>query len=100
MAACLLFAHPHCMQTAYRNCTMDTVAKVKLIEGVNPLKQIREALGMSQRKFAQTIGVNHSTIFRWENGQTKPLFSVAQVKALQREMWKLGLEWQDLPDDL
>lgn len=88
------------MQPAHRNCTMRTITKVKLISGENALKQVREALGMSQRKFAKTIGVNHTTIFRWESGQTKPMFSVAQVKALQREMWKVGLEWQDLPDDL
>ena len=78
---------------------MRTITKVKLISGENALKQVREALGMSQRKFAKIIGVNHTTIFRWESGQTKPMFSVPQVKALQREMWKVGLEWQDLPDD-
>jgi DNA-binding transcriptional regulator YiaG len=88
------------MQAAYKNCTMEPVVKVNLISGENALKQIREALGMSQRKFAEAIGVNHSTIFRWENGQTKPMFSVAQVKALEREMWKVGLVLQDLPDDL
>ena len=83
-----------------QNCTMETVVKVKLIVGENALKQIREALGMSQRRFAKTIGVNHMTIFRWENGQTKPMFSVAQVKALQKAMKEIGLDVTDLPDDL
>lgn len=78
---------------------METVVKVKLVEGENALKQIRQALGMSQRKFAEALGTYQKTIVRWENGETKPMFSVAQVKALQREMWKVGLEWQDLPDD-
>lgn len=87
------------MQPAYRNCTMRTITKVKLISGENALKQVREALGMSQRKFAKTIGVNHTTIFRWENGQTKPMFSVAQVKALQKAMKEIGLDFTDLPDD-
>jgi putative transcriptional regulator len=66
----------------------------------NPLKQIREALGISQEEFGKTLGTHRVSIKRWENGQIKPMFSSAQVKALQREMRKLGLDFEDLPDDL
>jgi DNA-binding transcriptional regulator YiaG len=79
---------------------MEALAKVKLNPEESPLKQIREALGMSQREFAKTLGTYHKTINRWENGQTKPMFSLAQIKALQREMRKLGLDFDDLPDDI
>jgi putative transcriptional regulator len=79
---------------------MEELVKVKLNPEENPLKQIREALGLSQRDFAKTLGTYQKTVNRWENGQTKPMFSIAQVKALQREMRKLGLDFEDLPDDL
>jgi transcriptional regulator with XRE-family HTH domain len=79
---------------------MGSTLKVKLISGENALKQIRQALGMSQRQFAQAIGATHYSIHRWEHGQTKAVFSIPQIKALAREMEKIGLTIYDLPDDL
>ncbi|MEG3437305.1 helix-turn-helix domain-containing protein [Pannus brasiliensis CCIBt3594] len=79
---------------------MKPVVKVKLIAGENALKQIREALGMTQMEFASAIKATHRSIVRWENGQTKPQFSIPQMKALVSEMEKVGLTLQDLPDDL
>ncbi|MCA2685410.1 MAG: helix-turn-helix transcriptional regulator [Microcystis sp. M038S2] len=79
---------------------MEPVAKVKLVEGENALKQIRQALGMSQRKFAEALGTYQKTIVRWENGETKAMLSVAQIKALQKAMRQIGLDIEDLPDDL
>lgn len=79
---------------------MEPVVKVKLVEGENALKQIRQALGMSQRKFAEALGTYQKTIVRWENGETKPMFSVPQMKALQKAMREIGLDVTDLPDDL
>ena len=38
----------------------------------NGIKQFRLDVGMSQRKFAQAIGVPHSTVYRWENGISRP----------------------------
>jgi DNA-binding XRE family transcriptional regulator len=78
---------------------METL-KVKLVNGENVLKQIRQALGMSQEEFAQAIGATQRSIVRWEKGHTSPLFSISQIKALKREMKKLGLDIEDLPDDL
>jgi putative transcriptional regulator len=79
---------------------MEALAKVKLNPEENSLKQIREALGLTQIEFAKAIQATQRSIVRWENGQTKPMFSIAQIKALQREMRKLGLDFDDLPDDL
>jgi DNA-binding XRE family transcriptional regulator len=79
---------------------MKPVVKVKLISGENALKQVREALGMTQMEFAKAIKATHRSIVRWENGQTKPQFSIPQIKALVNEMQKIGLDITDLPDDL
>ncbi|MCA2621236.1 MULTISPECIES: helix-turn-helix transcriptional regulator [unclassified Microcystis] len=79
---------------------MEPVAKVKLVEGENALKQIRQALGMSQRKFAEALGTYQKTVVRWENGETKAMLSLAQIKALQKAMRQIGLDIEDLPDDL
>lgn len=79
---------------------MKTQLKVKLVSGENALKQVRQALGMTYREFAKALGTYPKTIARWEKGETKPMFSVSQMKALQRQMEKVGLSLQDLPDDL
>ena len=78
---------------------METVLKVKLISGENALKQVRKALGMTHREFAKTLGTYPKTIVRWENRETKPMFSVSQMKALQKAMREIGLDVTDLPDD-
>lgn len=88
------------MSDRHHYCTMEPVAKVKLVEGENALKQIRQALGMSQRKFAEALGTYQKTIVRWENGETKAMLSLAQIKALQKAMRQIGLDIEDLPDDL
>jgi DNA-binding XRE family transcriptional regulator len=77
---------------------METV-KVKLNFKENPLKQIRQELGMTQIEFANAIKATQRSIVRWENGQTKPAFTIAQIKAIQRQLKKLGLDFSDLPDD-
>jgi putative transcriptional regulator len=35
-------------------------------------KQIREQLGLSQRKFANLLGISTSTLQNWEQGRRKP----------------------------
>jgi DNA-binding XRE family transcriptional regulator len=72
---------------------------VKLNPKENLLRQIRQALGMTQTEFADAIKATQRSIVRWEKGYTKPLFTLPQVKALQKEMWKIGLDFSDLPDD-
>jgi putative transcriptional regulator len=79
---------------------MEVSVKVKLNPKENPLKQIRQALGLTQCEFAKALGTYQKTIVRWEKGETKPMFTIAQIKALQREMDKIGLDFRDLPDDL
>ena len=36
------------------------------------IKQIREALGLSQEDFAREIGATSITVSRWERGKAKP----------------------------
>ena len=35
-------------------------------------RQARQATGLSQREFAQLVGVNHVTIAKWETGARTP----------------------------
>ncbi|NET39401.1 MAG: helix-turn-helix domain-containing protein [Cyanothece sp. SIO1E1] len=66
----------------------------------SPLKAIRSALGYSQPQFAELLGVRPIQVSRWERGVASPMLSIPQVKALQMELKKLGLDVLDLPDDL
>jgi len=36
------------------------------------LAQRRRALGLSQEQFAERLGIERSTVVRWEAGQTEP----------------------------
>ncbi|MEM6613268.1 MAG: helix-turn-helix transcriptional regulator [Cyanobacteria bacterium P01_C01_bin.72] len=51
---------------------------------VFPMKEIREALGMSQVKFAVAIGIDPGTVSRAERGLTEPVFTALQMKRLCR----------------
>ncbi|MEO0537669.1 MAG: helix-turn-helix transcriptional regulator [Cyanobacteria bacterium P01_A01_bin.123] len=65
-----------------------------------PLKQIREALNLSQEKFARFIGCSAKKISRGENGGNV-LWTMAEAKALDKFMQKeFGLTIHDLPDDM
>jgi len=77
---------------------METVKKVKLDLKENPLKQIRQALGMTQIEFANAIRATQRSIVRWENNQTTPALTISQIKALEKQMTKIGLTFADLPD--
>lgn len=46
------------------------------------IRDIRDALGWSQRKFAAYIGVDVMTVSRWERGKNEP--KGASLKALER----------------
>jgi DNA-binding XRE family transcriptional regulator len=70
-------------------------------EGVSPIKQIRNALGLSQEQFARQIGVSVKTVYRWEKEKEKSaLFTLSQVRSLQEAIKPLGLDLGDLPDFL
>ena len=36
-------------------------------------RQAREALGLSRRQFADKLGVNATTVYRWEAHRVKPI---------------------------
>lgn len=36
------------------------------------IRRLRERLGMSQRQFAEALGVKQSTVWRWESGRATP----------------------------
>ena len=78
---------------------MEAFSKVKLDSEKNILKQIRQALGLTQEEFARAIKANRVSVVRWENSRS-PSLNIAQIKALEREMAKIGLSFADLPDDL
>jgi len=64
--------------------------------GESPLKQLREAVGLTQEELARRIGVSTKTISNWERGAYPATFNVPQIKALCREL-RCSLE--DLPDN-
>lgn len=74
-------------------------AKFTFNKQTNVLKQIREALGYTQEEFAFTLGATRRSISRYETGKYDPTFSLSQIKKLQVLLFKLGLDFQDLPDD-
>jgi DNA-binding XRE family transcriptional regulator len=78
---------------------MESAPKVKLNSEKNIFKQIRQALGMTQGEFAQAIKANRVSVCRWENSRC-PSLTISQIKALEKEMAKIGLSFADLPDDL
>ena len=47
------------------------------------LIKLREKTGLTQQKIAEKIGVNTSTITRWQNGDTAPVgLSLASLERL------------------
>ncbi len=79
---------------------MNSEKKFNFKEGESPLKQIRDALNLSQEGFGRLIGVSYKTISRWELGLTEPSFTVPQLKRLQEAIQPLGLHVLDLPDQM
>lgn len=62
------------------------------------MKAIREALGCTQEQFASRIGVTSMTVSRWERGVAPPTLTIPQAKALSRELRKIGMTIENLPD--
>lgn len=69
-------------------------------QNVSPLKQIREKLDMSREQFAVVLGTTANTVYRWETGRHSITFSVRQFKNLRQIIKPLGIDIEDLPDDL
>ena len=49
---------------------------------MNSYRSLRVYLGMSQKTFAQKLGVSLCTVRRWENGTSEP--SASEVRALAK----------------
>jgi putative transcriptional regulator len=54
-----------------------SVAYVILLDVTDPLfsdevKALRISLSMSQKAFAEALGVSYATVNRWENGHSEP----------------------------
>ena len=69
-------------------------------KNVSPLKQIRENLEMSREQFASALGTTSGTVYRWETGRHGISFTVRQIKNLMELIEPLGINIDDLPDDL
>lgn len=54
----------------------------------NLIYQLRQALGLTQEKLAQRLGVSFPTINRWENGRSKP--SPLALKQIEELVLNLG----------
>ena len=54
------------------------------------LKQVREAQGLSQVSFAERLGIDKSTVWRWEKGTSTP--SPLELAYIAKE-FGLRLEW-------
>jgi transcriptional regulator with XRE-family HTH domain len=64
------------------------------------LKKLREELEMSQEDLARSLGVSSQTISRWELGKNVLMFTVKQMKALEKLLASIGRSICDLPDNL
>ena len=50
------------------------------------MKQLREAMGLTQEQFAAKVGVTLATVNRWENGRAEPQpLAVKMMKALREQ---------------
>lgn len=55
------------------------------------VKTLRNVLGLSQKAFAQALGVSYATINRWEMGHTEPHNLVREhFEAYKARMIKTG----------
>lgn len=60
------------------------------------IKALRKTLGLSQERFARTVGVTLVTVRRWEQGHSKPSYlAMGNLEQLKRE-----LESKQLPEDI
>ena len=51
------------------------------------VRSLREQLGLTQEKFAATLGVTFPTVNRWENGRSRPSpLAMKQLEELARKM--------------
>lgn len=58
----------------------DTFTHCESSERMTPerIRECRETLGLSKQEFATKLGISLATVYRWENGETKPLNPTTQ----------------------
>lgn len=62
------------------------------------VRKLRERTGLTQKKFANKLGVSFPTINRWENGKAKPSpLAQKQIMALVRDMEPQGGDLLHMP---
>lgn len=70
-------------------------------EGKTNLKQLREALGMTQLEFATALGISISPVANCEQGKSELLLSSSSIKKLHLLMLdRMGVGVEILPDSL
>lgn len=60
-----------------------------------PLKTLRKDLGLTQSGFAKLLGVETTTVGRWERRERDPQLSLSQVSILDRAAEKLQARLAD-----
>lgn len=55
------------------------------------IRKLREEVGLTQRQFAQLLGVSHQTVISWEKGRTEP--PPVHVELMKR--WKNQLHQKE-----
>lgn len=58
------------------------------------IRELRIESGLTQEKFAASLGVTYPTISRWENGHVKP--SPLAIRKIETQLQRIGDRRQDL----
>lgn len=61
------------------------------------LRQIRDALELTQLELANYIGVSENTVSRWEIGKRDATLTLDQIIKIDELLAKVGLRFSDLP---
>ena len=57
-------------------------------------KSRRKELGISVPKFAEHVGVDKTTVYKWELGMVPlPKYAERLLEALDGEVWRLKMDW-------
>ena len=59
-------------------------------QGGNPLKEIREFLGLSQDRFAALLGSTKTTVGRRERGESIPQLTLHEIARLEEALAEVG----------
>lgn len=59
------------MQDSVRLRCIQCVLRMNRTLNMNRIRSLREAAGQSQAQVAAAMGVDQTTVFRWETGRTK-----------------------------